>query len=255
MNQVQVKLDSLARSAPQTSTQAYAHVKRVLDIFFSLCLLMLALPLFIVIALIVVIDSPGPVFFLQTRLGRGGRTFGLVKFRTIRRAPTDGDIQGTHTALNGADPDITRIGHFLRSSGLNELPQLINILRGEMSFIGPRPAVLAHEAYYTDWHRKRLDVAPGVTGLAQVCGRNLIPWGWRIALDRYYVERMGLGLDFSILIKTLFVVLFGIGTEGHESLYFDFTPPDDSVLNALRRRGVWRCFLRAEAARPDGENA
>ncbi|MEZ5338985.1 MAG: sugar transferase [bacterium] len=224
---------------------AYALVKRGLDVLGSLFFLLLFSPLFLLIAVSVKLESPGPVFFLQKRLGRGGRQFGLYKFRTIQREPTPGDETGSHMAISGKDADITRIGRILRNSGLNELPQLINIFRGEMSFVGPRPAVLHHEQYYTDWHRRRLAVLPGVTGLAQICGRNVIPWGWRVALDRYYVEHMSFGNDLVIFLKTFPVVLGHVGTEGAEDLYFDFTPPEEaSFAETLERDGIWRTFFR-----------
>jgi len=233
-----VDTDALVR------THTYAHLKRSLDIFGSLFFLILFSPAFFIIAVIVKVESPGPVFFLQTRLGKDGRQFGLYKFRTIQRDPTPGDVAGSHMAISGKDSDITRFGRVLRNSGLNELPQLINIFRGDMSFVGPRPAVLHHEQYYTEWHRMRLNVLPGVTGLAQICGRNVIPWGWRVALDRYYVDHMSLANDLVIFFKTFPVVIGHIGTEGAEDLYFDFTPPDEAYIAAeLETRGIWRTFF------------
>jgi lipopolysaccharide/colanic/teichoic acid biosynthesis glycosyltransferase len=224
----------------------YAVVKRLLDVVFSLLLLIVCAPLFLLIGAAIVIECPGAVFFVQPRLGRGGRRFGLVKFRTLRRRPNTDDVSGSHMALTGKDRDITAVGSFLRRSGLNELPQLLNIIAGQMSFVGPRPAVLHHESHYTEWHRRRLAVRPGVTGLAQVCGRNVIPWGWRVALDRHYVDHMSFSLDLAILLKTAYVVLWGIGAEGDEKLYFDFTPPEMDILAPLRQRGVLRTFLRFE---------
>ena len=251
MNQLPVEAQVLSVEGIASMSRPYAAVKRVLDVCGSLLLLLILLPLFLLVILAIELESPGPVFFSQQRLGRCGKRFGLYKFRTMRRSPTRKDLTGAHMALNGHDEDITRVGAFLRVTGLNELPQLLNILRGEMSFIGPRPAVLFHEQYYTEWHRRRLGVAPGVTGLAQVCGRNSIPWGWRVALDRYYVEHISFALDWAIFWKTFYVVLLGIGIEGSYELYFDFTPPEDSVLDKLKRRGVFRCFLRAGAPVPD----
>lgn len=245
MNQVPAEARVFAAKDYASIARPYALVKRGLDISGSLVLLLVLSPVFILLMLAIVLDSRGPVFFQQLRLGRGGKRFGLYKFRTMKRSPTGDDLSGQHTALNGHDHDITRVGAILRVSGLNELPQLLNILRGEMSFIGPRPAVLAHEQYYSEWHRKRLEVTPGVTGLAQVCGRNLIPWGWRVALDRYYVEHQSFTLDWQIFWKTFFVVLCGIGAEGPESMYFDFTPPGAEVVQKLEQQGVMRCFLRA----------
>lgn len=233
-----------AKSSSEVS-RPYALIKRGIDFTGSLLLLIILSPLLLLMVLAVELESPGPVLFQQLRIGKGGKRFGLYKFRTMRRQPTGKDLTGEHTALNGHDEDITRVGALLRISGLNELPQLLNILRGEMSFIGPRPAVLAHEQYYTDWHRKRLDVTPGVTGLAQVCGRNLIPWGWRVELDRYYVDNLSFCLDWAIFWKTFYVVLTGLGTEGPEEFYFDFEPPSEKVVDELAKLGVYRCFLHA----------
>jgi len=225
--------------------RVYRLVKRALDIVFSCLLLVLTSPLFLLIALFIQFEGLGPVFFRQPRLGRGGNNFGVFKFRTLRRKATERDLSGAHMALTDSDHDITRIGAILRASGLNELPQLINILLGQMSFIGPRPAVLHHEQYYTKWHRRRLEVTPGVTGLAQVCGRNAIPWGWRVALDRYYVNHMSFWLDLQILLKTWVVLVRGMGIEGQHDMYFDFTPPPPEVLAEFKARGVFRCFLTA----------
>lgn len=245
MNQIPAEARALGSKNSAVASRPYALIKRGVDFSGSLLLLIILSPLFLLVVLAIELDSPGPVLFQQLRIGKGGKRFGLYKFRTMRRQPTGKDLSGEHMALNGHDQDITRVGALLRLSGLNELPQLLNILRGEMSFIGPRPAVLAHEQYYTDWHRKRLEVIPGVTGLAQVCGRNHIPWGWRVALDRYYVDNISFALDWAILWKTFYVVLFGIGTEGPKEFYFDFQPPNGGVVEELTHRGVYRCFLRA----------
>lgn len=231
--------------AEALSCGPYLAVKRVLDVLGALFMLALLAPLFICVSLALLVESGFPLFFYQQRLGKDGRIFNLIKFRTLRRKPTAGDNEGSHTALTGQDMDITPVGGWLRNTGLNELPQLFNILRGDMSFVGPRPAVLAHAQYYTDWHRKRLAVRPGVTGLAQMCGRNLIPWGWRVALDRYYVEHLSFALDFQIWYKTTGVVLGKKGAEGDERLYFDFTPPGPDVIATLEREGVLKCFLEA----------
>jgi lipopolysaccharide/colanic/teichoic acid biosynthesis glycosyltransferase len=238
MNQIPAEARALGAKSSPVTARPYAVIKRSIDLTGSLLLLIVLSPVLLLLVLAVEIESPGPVFFQQLRIGKGGKRFGLYKFRTMRRQPTGKDLTGEHTALNGHDEDITRV----------ELPQLLNILRGEMSFIGPRPAVLAHEQYYTDWHLKRLDITPGVTGLAQVCGRNHIPWGWRVALDRYYVDHAGFSLDWAIFWKTFYVVLAGLGAEGPEDFYFDFTPPNGGVLEELSNLGVYRCFLRAPGA-------
>lgn len=243
----QISKVATAASKPHATTfKPYIAFKRILDLTFSLLLLVCVSPLWLVIALAIIVESRGPVFFLQQRLGVRGKKFGLYKFRTLARKPSKDDEHGSVMALSGKDTDITRVGGFLRKSGLNELPQLINILRGEMSFVGPRPAVLHHEQYYTQWHKKRLDVLPGVTGLAQVCGRNVIPWGWRVVLDRHYTEQMTLWLDLQILVKTAFVVFCQIGVEGNEDVYFDFEPPTEDILAELKKHGVMRTFLRKQ---------
>ena len=231
---------------------SYVPVKRAIDIVGSLVLLALLSPLFFIITMAIALESPGSIFFRQQRIGFCGRRFGMFKFRTLQRRPTANDLAGTHIALAGQDKDITRVGAFLRRSGLNELPQLLNILHGEMSFIGPRPALLDNERYYSDWHRARLAVRPGVTGLAQVCGRNAIPWGWRIELDRYYISHISPWLDLAILCKTTWVVATRHGAEGDEALYYNFNPPGphDHVLDKLAQQGLWRCTLTAPPAAP-----
>jgi len=240
---IDAKAFAVVGSQPVAS---FLPLKRALDIVFALFLIALSAPLMLFIAIAIRLESQGPVLFVQQRLGRRGKRFGLLKFRTLRRLPSRQDAQGSVMALSGKDHDITRTGRWLRHTGLNELPQLFNILKGDMSFVGPRPAVLHHEQYYTDWHRKRLALRPGVSGLAQVCGRNAIPWGWRVALDRHYVDHASLWLDALILLKTVWVVGFGIGSEGEEQDYFDFTPPEGDVIAELQRRGVMRTFLHRQ---------
>jgi lipopolysaccharide/colanic/teichoic acid biosynthesis glycosyltransferase len=246
MDQLPVQQRTITAPMAGISARPYLYLKRLLDVVGSLLLLVLFLPLFLIIALAILLESRGPVFFLQPRLGRRGKVFGLYKFRTIQRSPTEKDLAGSQQSISGQDGDITKVGRVLRHTGLNELPQLINILRGEMSFIGPRPAVLCHEQYYTDWHRHRLEITPGVTGLAQVCGRNAIPWGWRVALDRHYVENVNLGLDLAILFKTAYVVFGAVGTEGAQENYFDFTPPSRDIVQGLASQGVYRFWLNGE---------
>jgi lipopolysaccharide/colanic/teichoic acid biosynthesis glycosyltransferase len=222
----------------------YFYVKRFLDVCGALFMTALLSPLLLYIVIRLLLESGWPVLFTQKRLGYKGRIFNMFKFRTLRRPPTDEDDAGSHMSLEGQDEDITPFGAWLRKSALNELPQIFNVLIGDMSFIGPRPAVLAHEQYYTDWHRKRLEALPGIVGLAQVCGRNLIPWGWRVALDRYYIEHFGVALDKEVFIKTTGVVLGRKGAEGTDmDLYFDFTPPGPEVVETLEREGIQKCFL------------
>ncbi|USG67142.1 sugar transferase [Brevibacillus ruminantium] len=182
----------------------YPSWKRGLDLIFSVLLILLLLPLSVVIALWIKADSQGPILFTQERVGRSGQLFRIYKFRTmIRHAERQGD--GFYTGQH--DPRITRAGHFLRRWSLDELPQLLNILKGEMSFIGPRPTLAYQVEQYSPRQRGRLAVRPGLTGLAQVSGRNELSWPERIELDLNYVERLSLNLDLYILLRTFRVVL------------------------------------------------
>lgn len=178
-------------------------IKHLFDKIFSFILLVILSPLFILIAILIKLDSKGPVFFIQQRVGKDNKLFNIYKFRTM--VPDAINIgSGVYTEEN--DPRITRIGRFLRKTSLDELPQLINILKGEMSFIGPRPTLAYQVEQYNDFQRKRLLVRPGVTGLAQVNGRNSLSWPERIEYDVKYVENYSLMLDFKILLKTFLVI-------------------------------------------------
>ena len=193
-------------------------VKRVFDTIVAGVGLIIALPLLLLIALAIRLDSPGPVLFRQTRVGRGGRAFTVYKFRSM--------IEGAEAAqagleeLNQADgplfklkddPRCTRVGRILRRLSLDELPQLYNVLRGEMSLVGPRPALPREVAQYQEWHKKRLEVAPGITGLWQVRGRSELTFDEMMLLDIYYAENWSLGLDLRILLETIPKVLTGHG--------------------------------------------
>lgn len=178
-------------------------IKKILDFVLSLVALIILSPLFIILAVVIKLDSKGPVFFKQERLGKGGKVFLIYKFRTmIDKA----ENIGTGLFTNENDPRITKVGMLLRKTSLDELPQLINILKGQMSIIGPRPPVPYHPYKYDDYpkeQRLRFTVLPGITGYAQVNGRNEIDWDQRIKYDVYYAENWGLGLDFKIFFKTI----------------------------------------------------
>lgn len=178
--------------------------KRLFDILVSASLLLLVLPLFLVIALVIRLDSPGPVFFRQVRVGRGGVTFGMYKFRSM--VPEAEKLGGYSTAQG--DPRITRSGRFLRRTSLDELPQLLNVLLGDMSLVGPRPDVPAQREGYTEeeW-RTRHRVRPGITGLAQATVRSEAKPGQRKALDLEYVAKASLWMDVKILFWTVKQVL------------------------------------------------
>ena len=190
-------------------------MKRGLDILFSsVGLAVLAVP-FALTAAAIKLDSRGPVFFRYPRVGRDGRTFVPVKFRTMVESAMD---QGLGTTVSEGDARFTRVGAFLRRWALDELPQLWNVLKGEMSLVGPRPTFAYQVERYDDFQRRRLEVRPGITGWAQINGRNAIDWPERIRLDVWYVDNATLWLDLKILVKTLwlaFVVREGIyGDEG-----------------------------------------
>ena len=181
----------------------YRNIKRILDILFSAILLVLgAIPLLIV-ALIIKIDSPGEALFKQERLGLNGKTFKIYKFRSMC---VGAEKKGSGVYSGKNDARVTRVGKIIRATSIDELPQLINIFKGEMSFIGPRPTLTYHPwklEEYTDFQKRRFEVRPGVTGLAQINGRKDIPWDRRIEYDVDYVNNMSFGLDFKILLKTI----------------------------------------------------
>ncbi len=183
-------------------------IKYAVDKVFALLLLLILSPLWLAIMLAIKLDDGGPVFFTQSRLGKGGKIFKIYKFRTmIVGADQFLDEHGRVVGKNR----ITRVGKFLRSLSLDELPQLINILKGEMSIIGPRPALPAHYPRYTDHQKRRLLMKPGVTGLAQINGRNTLKWSQRIKYDVWYIEHYSLWLDLKILLRTIKVILLREG--------------------------------------------
>lgn len=184
-------------------------MKRCLDIAGSLLLLLLTAPLFAACAVAVRLSSPGPVLFTQRRLGRHGVAFLLYKFRSMTHNAPDLRNPDGSTLCAANDPRLTRIGRFLRHSSLDELPQLFNILAGEMSLVGPRPDLVDQYSLYSPEEIRKLDVKPGLTGLAQICGRNGIPWRARKQLDLAYVETQSFLLDCRILLLTIPYVLRG----------------------------------------------
>jgi|GEM_PF-665444 len=187
-----------------TSKRVQLFMKRFLDIVVSVVgLALLALP-FALIALAIKLDSKGSVFFKHERVGKDGKRFICWKFRTMIEGAIN---QGLGVTVAQDDPRITRVGRFLRNWGLDELPQLINVLKGEMSLVGPRPTFPYQVEQYNAFQRRRLEVKPGITGWALVNGRNRLPWEERIKLDVWYVDHWSLWLDLKILLKTLWVVL------------------------------------------------
>jgi Undecaprenyl-phosphate galactose phosphotransferase WbaP len=198
------------------------RLKRVLDIAGALLLSLVALPFALLIASAIIFESPGPILFAHIRIGRNGRRFRLWKFRSM--VDDAGEVLERYLALNPAyaiewnlthklrnDPRITRVGRFLRRSSLDELPQLWNVLRGDMSLIGPRPIVEQELAKYGPAFALYSQVLPGLTGLWQVSGRNNISYHERVQLDSHYIRAWTLAIDLRVLLKTVRVVLAGHG--------------------------------------------
>jgi lipopolysaccharide/colanic/teichoic acid biosynthesis glycosyltransferase len=179
-------------------------LKRIFDILGATVLIVLFSPLLLLGALAVRLTSPGPVLFKQKRLGMGGRLFEIFKFRSM--VVNAGEIQKPPGAKK--DPRFTSVGPLLRKTKIDELPQLFNVLAGDMSLVGPRPLFPNYYAWYSDRDKRRLEMRPGVTGLQQVEGVNNIDWAQRIDLDLDYIDHWSLGRDLLILLKTPFVVLF-----------------------------------------------
>jgi lipopolysaccharide/colanic/teichoic acid biosynthesis glycosyltransferase len=193
--------------------RSYLLVKRAIDLFLTLITMPFWLPIIGSIALLIRLTSPGaPVLFKQLRTGKGGRRFQMYKFRTM--VPNAEELKAKYAHLNELqwpdfkitnDPRITPVGRFLRETSLDEIPQLFNVLRGEMSLVGPRPTSFGPETYKL-WHTHRLDVMPGLTGLWQIVGRARLEFDDRLRLDIAYIERASLWLDLHILIRTVLVV-------------------------------------------------
>lgn len=192
-------------------------IKRLLDVFIAATLLVLLLPLMFLIAIAIKLDSAGPVIFAQTRVGRGGSGFRVLKFRTMtadaeqRRSELLSASADPNWLLLDRDPRITRLGGHLRRLSLDELPQLWNVLRGEMSMVGPRPLIPAEDELVKGWQRGRLDLTPGITGYWQVLGRTRIPFDEMIKLDYLYVMNWSLWEDIRLMLRTLPTVVSGRG--------------------------------------------
>ena len=204
--------------------------KRMLDLGVSILGGIFLLPLLSLIALTIKLTSKGPIFFKQPRVGRNGKEFTFYKFRSMhsdsdddthrryvealmRGEPAGVNIHGENVYKLVDDPRVTRVGHFLRATSLDEFPQLWNVIKGDMSLVGPRPCLPYEWELYEDWQRPRLAVLPGITGLWQVSGRSQVPFEEMVLLDLHYNSNWSLGLDLSLLLKTVPVVLNGSG--GH----------------------------------------
>ena len=186
-------------------------MSRVLDIVLAGIGLVLAAPLLLIAAVAIKLDSRGPVIYRQRRVGKGGQQFEVYKLRTMRLGA---DPVGVGTPVLEDDPRVTRVGGLLRRFSLDELPNLVNVLRGELAVVGPRPTLAAQVELYTERQRRRLEVKPGITGWAQVNGRAGISWEERIELDVWYVDNHSLALDLRILARTARLLLTGQGLYG-----------------------------------------
>lgn len=182
---------------------AYFYIKSALDSFVAMILLVVLSPFIFLIAIIIAFDLGKDIIFKQPRVGHNAKVFSIYKFRTMHNIhDKEGNLLPDHTR-------ITKIGRLIRKYSLDELPQLINILKGEMSFVGPRPLLLQYMSYYTQEEQLRHSVLPGITGWAQVNGRNSISWDEKLSLDVYYVHNKSFWLDFKILLLTIWKVLKG----------------------------------------------
>ncbi len=186
-------------------------MSRAFDVAVAGLTLMVTAPLSGLIAVAIRLEGGGPVIYRQRRVGQGGAEFDLYKFRTMAAGS---DPVGIGTAIAADDPRVTRVGRLLRKLSLDELPNLLNVLRGEMAIVGPRPTIPAQVELYTPHQRRRLEVRPGMTGWAQVSGRSAIDWGERIELDVWYVENHSPALDARILARTARLLLTGQGIGG-----------------------------------------
>lgn len=202
---------STRRAHPSDGRIAYDNVKRIADICFSVIGLILASPVIAGVALVVLAVHGRPVLFRQSRPGLGGKVFDILKFRTMVEPDGERVTDGQR---------LTRLGRFLRASSLDELPSLWNVVCGDMSFVGPRPLIVEYLDLYTPEQARRHEVRPGITGLAQVRGRNDLEWADRFRLDVEYVDGRCLRIDFSILLQTVRTVVGrrGISKHGHDTM-------------------------------------
>jgi undecaprenyl-phosphate galactose phosphotransferase len=198
--------------------------KRLFDVAFAAIGVIVFLPVFVAIAIAIKLDSPGPIFYRQVRIGKNGIPFTFFKFRSMYKGSDDENyknkliqfIRNQQPHGNGSmkvvdETRITPVGRFIRKTSLDELPQLFNVIRGDMSLVGPRPCLPYEWENYEEWHKKRLNIIPGCTGVWQVSGRNLVGFNDMVVLDFYYIQNASLFLDIQLIFKTIPVMLFGKG--------------------------------------------
>lgn len=207
----------------------YRAVKRFLDVTASFLGLVLLSPLLLAVSILIKIDSRGPVIFRQKRIGRNGKVFEIYKFRSMC---VGAEKTGSGVYSGKGDARVTRIGKILRATSIDELPQLLNILKGEMSFVGPRPPLTYHPwkyEEYTDFQKRMFEVRPGITGWAQVNGRKDVEWHKRIELTVWYVDHMSLLLDIKIMFMTAFKVLTNADNENSGATVNKSTEPSNDA--------------------------
>lgn len=207
----------------------YRAVKRFLDVTASFLGLVLLSPLLLAVSILIKIDSRGPVIFSQKRIGRNGKVFEIYKFRSMC---VGAEKTGSGVYSGKGDARVTRIGKILRATSIDELPQLLNILKGEMSFVGPRPPLTYHPwkyEEYTDFQKRMFEVRPGITGWAQVNGRKDVEWHKRIELNVWYVDHMSLLLDIKIMFMTAFKVLTNADNENSGATVNKSTEPSNDA--------------------------
>ncbi|MBE6769094.1 MAG: sugar transferase [Ruminococcaceae bacterium] len=204
--------------------------KRTLDILLSVFILvLLGIPM-LILALLVKLDSKGPVIFKQERIGKDGRVFHIYKFRSMC---VGAEKTGSGVYSGKGDARVTRVGRFLRASSADELPQVINILRGDMSFIGPRPPLTYHPwpyEEYTEEQKRMFSVRPGITGWAQINGRKAVEWNHRIELNNWYVDNLSFGLDFRIFFNTFYKVFKNADNENVGATVVTATTPEEETV-------------------------
>ena len=207
----------------------YRAVKRFLDVTASFLGLVLLSPLLLAVSILIKIDSRGPVIFRQKRIGRNGKVFEIYKFRSMC---VGAEKTGSGVYSGKGDARVTRIGKILRATSIDELPQLLNILKGEMSFVGPRPPLTYHPwkyEEYTDFQKRMFEVRPGITGWAQVNGRKDVEWHKRIELNVWYVDHISLLLDIKIMFMTAFKVLTNADNENSGATVNKSTEPSNDA--------------------------
>lgn len=210
-------------------SKAYLISKRITDIVLSSIGLLLLSPILIIVAIAIKIDSRGPIIFKQDRVGKDGKIFSMYKFRSMvvnaeelkQQLQSQNEMSGPMFKIKN-DPRITKIGRFIRKTSIDELPQLLNVIKGDMSLVGPRPLLVDYLQYYNDEQIKRHNVLPGLTGWAQINGRNSITWSEKFKLDVWYVDNWSLWLDIKIFFLTFWKVIKREGINQSESVTMEY---------------------------------